>query len=314
MGNFLTLLKQSDISETSAIRVTDDDTKLIQKRMLVMLDDILSVCNQNGISYQMGGGSALGAVRHQGFIPWDDDIDINMTRAEFDRFLPLFQEQFDDKYWVHVLGETSGYDLIMAHIIDREIRAREILDAERTECGLCIDIFIMENTFDNILLRDVHGAGCMVLRYALSCIRFQKNREEMEQLSRSNPELRKYVKKRARLGKLFLIVPESAWAKWFVKWEKLCKNNNSVYVVIPGGQYQFFREMYERKKYCKSVDMMFEGRKVKVSADYDRYLKNLYGDYMEIPPNEKRQRHIMMELDREALSDCKAVKSLGGMR
>lgn len=314
MGNFLTLLKQSDISETSAIRVTDGDTKQIQKRLLNIFDDILSVCNQNEIAYQLGGGSALGAVRHQGFIPWDDDIDINMTRTEFDRFLPLFREQTKDKYWVHVLGETPGYDLIMVHIVDKQVRAREIMDAERAECGLCIDIFIMENTFDNVFLRDIHGAGCMALRYALSCVRFQKNKEELEQLGKNNPELRKYVKKRAKLGRLLAVVPESAWAKLCAKWEKLCNNSGSNYVVIPGGQYQFFREMYVRKVYCETVDMLFEGRKVKVSADYNRYLENLYGDYMTIPPKEKRQQHIMMELDREALSNCEPQEACGGIQ
>ena len=71
--------------------------------------------------------------------------------------------------------------------------------------------------------------------------------------------------------------------------------------MIPSGQHQFFREMYERSKFCTSTKMPFEGRMVNVTQDYDNYLKILYRDYMKIPPENKREKHVLMELDIDAL-------------
>jgi lipopolysaccharide cholinephosphotransferase len=306
MANFLQILKSADLSNTSAVVVSDDDTKLIQKRILEVLDDVKSVCDEFNIDYQLGGGSLLGAVRHKGFIPWDDDIDINMCRKSFNEFLPHFKEKYGHKYWIHVLGESKNYDLMMAHIVIKDVRAREILDAERVECGLCVDIFVMENTYNNPILRKIHGIGCMGLRYALSCVRFKRNKKELLELGKNNPELQKYISKRLKLGNVFSILPLSFWAKTAAWWVQICHNDESKFVVIPSGQYQYFKEMYRRKTYCALTDMSFENRVVKGSKDYDGYLKNLYGDYMQIPPVEKRQKHIMMELDREALK--KSVK------
>ena len=96
------VLNTSDRIRTAHIEgcVTLDEEQLkqLQSTLLSMLKDINSVMEENGIACSLGGGSVLGAVRHNGFIPWDDDIDINIPRSEFERFLPLFEERFGDRY------------------------------------------------------------------------------------------------------------------------------------------------------------------------------------------------------------------------
>lgn len=306
--NFLSVLKNSCIKSGKAIIVSEEQLTMIQKLLLSVLDDVIEVCNEQNIPFQLGGGSCLGAVRHGGYIPWDDDIDLNMFRKDVDRFIPAFEKKFGDKYWVKVLGKTEGYNYIMVHILTKSVRARSPMEPVKDTNGLCVDIFPIENAPDNALLRRFHGIGCMGYRYILSCLRFKNNKEELLELSENLPELKNYVKKRMLFGNIFGLIPMETWCRWAQSWITKCKNNNSEYVVIPSGQHVYFREMYKRSLFSESKTIDFAGRSVSITADYDSYMKTLYGEnYMQVPPPEKREKHAMMELDTEALK--KAVQS-----
>lgn len=304
MSDLFTLLKHVCETNNNVIILNDKDVKHIQKRILHILDDVLEVCNNEKINYQLSSGSALGAIRHQGYIPWDDDIDINMERQELDRFITAFEKQFSDKYYIHVPGKTADYDFAPVHIYAKDIKARGIMHAKRKESGIGIDIFPIENVFDNKVLRSIQGFGSLFFRYVLSCLRIRDNIEELNTISVGNDELMKYLRKRNRLASFFLIIPRPVWIKLSYKWATICKNNHSKMVSIPSGIGMFFKEMYSRESFCKTENVLFEGRNVRVTSDYDRYLSLLYGEYMKLPPPHKRERHVMMELDREALYRC----------
>ncbi len=298
LGN---ILKADNYKKEKIIQLNDEEVKMIQKRLLFVLDDIINVCNKYRIHYQLSGGSCLGAVRHSGYIPWDDDIDINIYRKDIKKFVTVFSRLYKDKYWIHVPGKTKNYDYMYVRIFTKDVRARDIMDPEKTECGLGTDIFIVENTFDNNVIRKIHGLGYMVFRYILSCIRFYRNKDELKEILNESSELNKISKKRVFIGRLFSVIPIRLWVAVAMKWAALCKNNHTKYVTIPAGTKQFFGELYERKLFEKSVLREFEGRKVRISADYDTYLTKLYKDYMVVPPKEKQERHVMMELDKSAL-------------
>ena len=309
MSTLMKALKTAVLDDSESIMVTDDDVFLIQNRLLVMLDDVLDVCRKYDIPYQMGGGSALGTVRHHGFIPWDDDIDINMTRADAERFLPLFRAEYGDKYLVIAPGDHDN-TYLMIHIISKDVRARGIMQPASDQWGICLDIFLIENTPDNPVLRKMHGVCCMGYRYVLSCLRFLRNREELEALGRKQKQgdLAKIIRRRLNVSKLLAIIPIDSWNKAADKCMKMCRNVNSKLVSIPAGQKQYFGEMYERSLFSKSTEMEFEGRSVMITADYDKYLTKLYGDYMQIPPKEKREVHVLRELDRSALEKYRDIR------
>ena len=296
-----TIMKTLSSSSSNVIVIDGELRNLIQKRLLLMLDDIISVCKKNNIRYMMSGGSCLGTIRHQGFIPWDDDIDLNMERAEFERFLPLFEKEYPDKYKVLVPGRDEETDYLFVHVVDRAVYARELMQKKYPDLGLFLDIFIIENVPDNKLFRIGHGFLCMLHRYIISCIRFYENRQELSRFIGNNPGLKKYYEKRSRLGGILQIIPKKKWLTTAFRTMGMCKNSSSRMVSIPAGSKQYFEEMYPRNPFCKTETMQFEQRDVEVSVWWDGYLSTLYKNYMEIPPVEKRGKHAFLELDVDAL-------------
>ena len=300
--NVLATIMKSLSSSDGNVTVIDEELRaLIQKRLLGMLDDIICVCRENNIHYMMSGGSCLGTIRHQGFIPWDDDIDLNMERAEFERFLPLFEKKYPDKYKVLVPGRDEETDYLFIHVVDRAVYARELMQKKYPDLGLFLDIFLIENVPNKRLLRSAHGFLCMLYRYAISCIRFNENKEELSRFIGNNAELKKFYDQRSRLGGIFRLIPKKKWLSAAFRIMGMCRDRSSKMVSIPSGSKQYFQEMYPRNLFCRTETMRFEQRAVEVTKWWDGYLSILYGNYMEIPPAEKRGQHVFLELDAEAL-------------
>lgn len=282
------------IQSDKCICLNELQLKQLQGVMLAILGDIVSVCDEHHIVYTLGGGSALGAVRHHGFIPWDDDIDINMPREEFERFIPLFSEKYHDKYWIHTPENTKNFNLLLSRI---RLKGTSLVTREdffNEECGVFIDIFVIENTFDCKFLRAVHGFGSLAFGFLQSCRKFYRDRAPLRELAEGNPELKKAMKFKVTVGFFTSVLPMGAWTKLANSWNKLCRNNESKYVVIPSGRKHFFGEMYARKEICCTQKLTFEGLSVNCPANVDGYLRRLYGNYMEIPSDREKEMHVFL--------------------
>lgn len=279
-------LKSGDL-----VTVDDEMLKKIQNVLLGILDDIITVCEKYKIPYTLGGGSVLGAVRHQGFIPWDDDIDVNFSRRDYERFIPAFRKEFGEKYWIHTPEATDNYGLLFARVRLKGTMLKTRDDFWTEECGAFVDLFILENTFDNHVLRWIHGTGCQALGLLLSCRKFYRDRKFMLELAHENPELLRAVRVKIALGFCASIGSVNFWTRLANRWSALCKNHNSEWITIPAGRKKFWGELYRRGDVLGITRMPFEGRTVNCPTNYDMYLTRLYGDYMKIPPEEDRERH-----------------------
>lgn len=273
------------------IELTDDQLHTLQNSLLGILDDIDFVCRKYEITYTLGGGSCLGAVRHQGFIPWDDDIDINFSRAEYRKFIPAFRQEFAEKYWIHTPEERDNYALLFARIRKKGTVERTRDDFFNDECGIFIDVFIIENTFDSGIMRKIHGLGCMAFGLALSCRKFWRDRKQLLSLAQDNTSLKQVFLVKIILGLLLAWGSINFWTRLANRWNALCNNDASRFVAIPAGRKKFFGELYERAAVCVPEEMHFAGRKMNCPKDYEMYLTRLYGDYMKIPPEADREIH-----------------------
>ena len=120
-----------------AHELTPDEIRALQRTLAGILDDIVAVCEGERIGYALGGGSALGALRHGGFIPWDDDLDVNMMRGDWARFRDAFVARFGAKYCIHEPGCPRDYALAFPRIRLREtsVVTREDLLAPNVSHG-----------------------------------------------------------------------------------------------------------------------------------------------------------------------------------
>lgn len=269
--------------------------KQYQEVLRQIVDDIAYVCEKNHITYTLGGGSALGALRHQGIIPWDDDMDLNMLRCDLEKFIPLFRRYFGNKYWIHTPEYTKNYGLLFVQIRKKGTIARGREDYNLKECGIGIDIFPVENTYDNKLMRTLHGFLCMSSKFALSCRKLWTYRKEMLKLVKSDKNAINSLKLKIILGFFFSFFSIDIWTHITNNFCKMCKYEGEL-VVIPSGRKQFTGEIYKRKIYTETILVSFDGRRYRLLKNADKYMRQLYGDYMKIPPEEKREHHILYEL------------------
>jgi len=286
------------ITSEDAIEISSRDLRRLQVVLAGIVADIDALCRENGLVYMLGGGSALGARRHGGFIPWDDDVDINFPRADYDRFVPLFRARFGGKYWVHTPADTPGYGLALARIRLKgtSVRTREDIANGQKECGAFVDVFIVENVPSNPLLRMLHGWGSLMLGFLYSCRKFFYERRFLLRWAKENAGVSSVFRVKCAIGFFIAFASLDFWTRLWDRWNRMCKDGKSEYVTVPVGRRHYFGELTRRAGFCETTDAKWEGCARKVSKDLDGYMARLYGpDYMTPPPEDKRERHVVFE-------------------
>ena len=276
-------------------QLTKEEIEKLKKISLEILLDVIAVCEELEIPYMLGGGTALGAVRHKGFIPWDDDVDLNVPRKYIDALLEEIKHRFGNKYSLDVPCVTEGYLSSFIQIHKNGTVFREFLAQDIERCGVKIDIFPIENTYNNQFKRTIHGFFCEAGLFLLSCYRMFAWRKEYKLLAKGTPKAEVLVRVKGAIGML-LAPAHNFWYRRIQQLFQQCKDETSQYVVIPSGRGHFFHELYERTRFMELTTMEFEKIPMKITKDYDGYLTKLYGNYMEIPKAEKREHHVIYEL------------------
>ena len=286
-------------------------TKELQPRWNAVIIDVLSVfiriCEAQGLRYFCAGGTAIGAVRHQGMIPWDDDIDVFMPRPDYDRFLRLAAQSMPDGYEVLSPYATKDYPMYFAKMCNARTT---LLENERIPCvfGLYIDIFPLDGACDDV-------ETCYREKR-----RFKRLMNKLEAVSTHNSfgEYVGLLTKRREWGRFAVKTVAFCCRSWLRRW--LLKQMDSIAyghdyalssrVVTYSGAYQ--RQEIYPKAWLETPQMFaFEGLMVNLPHDYDAYLRHFFGDYMTLPPVEQRASHhqkVFFDLDKRL--DLKAIKRI----
>ena len=250
------IMKEIGRNADGAIVLEGELLKKYQRCLLGMAADIIDVCEAERITYHLGGGSCLGAVRHHGFIPWDDDFDINILGDDFDRFRTAFLARHGDRYTISTC-DTPGYGRVSIKVRLKNSVFRGKEDDDGDDKGFFVDIYRIENTFNGKIMRYYHGLRCMMYGYLLSCRRLYEKRDAIEPLIGENPDARKALRTKFRVGSMFRRVPLHVLAEKTGRVYGMCRNANSRYVCVPSGNRHYFGTIYRREQVAQTVRMPF---------------------------------------------------------
>lgn len=278
--------------------LTTEELKEWKRIITDVLREFHEICHRNGLTYYAVGGTAIGAVRHKGIIPWDDDIDVAMPRPDFDRFVQICRTHDLGGYELVDASNTRGYNLSFPKFCNRNTTLVERWD---TPCviGLFIDIFPLDGAPEDINETKVLVERIRKLRNRYEAISTRNTFTEYLSLLRDKKEWGRFVVK--TLGFFFRKQMSRHFLKKIDEISRSVAYGSTSKVINYGGAYGI-RELFDKKILKgKTVGLPFENIVIDMMPDYDAYLRGVYGDYMQLPPEDKRIPHHL-----KAFYDMKA--------
>lgn len=253
--------------------------KKIELDLLVAVDGI---CKKENLRYSLGGGTLLGAVRHKGFIPWDDDIDIMMPRPDYTAFIE-YCTQNDTPFSVRAWETDKSYVDMSAKVFNTDTRLEDENIQNSDKMGVFIDVFPIDG------LGDTYKDARKAFR-ATSFKRELLNAAQWKTFFKSKTHPWYYEPFRFGFFIISRFVNKSRlFSKIRRRYVKI--DFNAVkYAAAVGGSYRE-KEILPQKVFSELTELPFEGYSFKAVSDYDAYLSSIYGDYMKLPPEDKRVAH-----------------------
>lgn len=269
------------------MKCKDYDQKTLDKLHeveLEIMDEFVKICDKHKLNYFLTGGTMLGAVRHKGFIPWDDDIDVGMTRKEYDLFIKYAKDELNDKYFLDCHETNPEYYLPFAKIKkNNTIFDEEASHNLNNHKGIFIDII----PFENVKKQDSFSQKiqAILVRNITDTMFYKK---KIRKLKNTRHPI---------LAAILSIIPDYQLMKIQKKLSTLNKDDNSEYMVALAGTYGYQKETMKRSIFLPTKKIKFESKEYLGMSNPDGYLSRIFGNYMELPPKEKRVNHMPLKID-----------------
>ena len=248
----------------------------------MIVKDIDELCRNNNIEYYLFGGSAIGAIRHKGFIPWDDDLDIIMDNANYDKFVKVCRDQLDAEKYYFQEGLVD-WPMLFSKV---RLKGTYLVEPgsygnDNGKQGIFVDIFKLDNAPNSSFLRKwQYICGKYFLCYCL----FQRGYKEATLFKKM-------------LMYLALPLKISCVRKYFYNQIVRYNNHNTSMFVSFGSRFKYKNSFFKKSYYTNPIYVQFEDTKLPVPEKYDKILTQIYGDYMTPPPIQEQQGWHMQSVN-----------------
>lgn len=266
----------------------------LQQEILSILDDFVKVCEDYHLEYFGIAGTGIGAIRHHGFIPWDDDIDIAMPRKDFEKLVRIVEQKMGDRYLILNAERYPNYPLMTTRLVKRgTVFVEEVMQDVDCPFGIFLDLYVLDNVADNPILYQIQSwtawfwSKLMILR----CI----PRPTLQQKGLKAGLIWAVCGLVYRGMKLFHISPEWLRRRCDAQCRKYNKKKTSRMAFLPDTSPYW--NVVDKRKYHPLQKIEFEGRKINFPANIGEMLEYMYGDYMKLPPEDKRKTHYPHRLE-----------------
>lgn len=255
----------------------------------IIAREIKRLCDKHNIKYFIIAGTLLGAIRHGGFIPWDDDMDVGMLREDYEKFLKVAKTELGADFFLQTPETDKNYGLPFAKILLNGTLLVEATAGSNAKKGIFVDVFPFDVAPENEADRENHNKKTYFYKRLL-----------LAKLNYNVCAKNDYVK-RAVYFVLKIMSAFYSHDKLVNKLEsEITRYNNSKTedIVNIGGAYGYKKETIKADWVRDTVEIPFEDMTISAPVDYIKYLETFYGDYMTPPPEDKRyNRHSITELD-----------------
>ncbi|MBD5164682.1 LicD family protein [Helicobacter sp.] len=285
---------QSITNSGKGKELSKENLMKLQNHLIGMYRDIEEVCNRHGLEVCFAYGNVIGAMRHNGWIPWDDDLDLHMSRKDYDLFLSKYASELPPKYKVSSYLSEGGSYARFAKIIDTTTVYVPLTGEKNSESGVFIDIFPIDNVKAQPRLNILRRYWAYFLMYTGGSVQqAQKGSKGYKNLMFSTKAGRMNWRLRQFWGKLFSFASYRTWNKWVELFGQNRKETGYVHVM---SDLSICYRMIPKENYFpfKEIELPQIG-KIKIPNRYDEYLTLSYGDWRIVPEETDKWHHYVSE-------------------